>query len=176
MGNSISFISHYFTQELIESFIFIIVGAISIFLSLFFLGIIKYSFFKGMAIPLLIIGSLQLSVGAVIYNRTPKDIIRVKKMMTQNKHLLQQEELPRMEVVLSNFKLYKWIEISLILVGLTLFITLKKPTQKFWKGIALGLIIQASITLTLDIVAENRANDYKYRLQNSIEIHNNQYR
>jgi hypothetical protein len=59
----IGFEESYFKQEQIESLIFIILGILSICLALIFLGIIKYSFFKGMAVPLLASWSYTVNGG-----------------------------------------------------------------------------------------------------------------
>ena len=66
--NNVNFIHTYFTEERIESLFFIIIGSIAIALALIFLGIIKYSFFKGLAFPLLFIGIIQIIIGFNIYN------------------------------------------------------------------------------------------------------------
>ena len=63
-------ITTYLTEETIENAFFMIVGLITIALAFIFLGIIKYSFFKGMAIPLLVLGIIELSAGAISYNQS----------------------------------------------------------------------------------------------------------
>ncbi len=160
MNSSPDFITTYFTEEKIESLFFIIIGFTAIALAIFFLWIIKYSFFKGMAIPFLLIGSIQLSVGYSIYKRSPGDIYRVEQLVKNNQVHLKTTEVLRMESVIQNFTTYKWIEIALILSGLTLIILFKKSPQTFWKGLGLGLLIQASLTLCLDLIAEQRAEKY----------------
>ncbi len=160
MNNSLDFIINYFTEEKIESLFFIIIGIAAIVLSLFFLWIIKYSFFKGIAIPFLLIGTIQLIVGCSIYLRTPKDIVRVEQIIKTNPHQIQTTEIPRIETVLHNFMIYKWIEIACIILGFCLFMVFYKSSQIFWKGVGLGLLIQASLMLCLDIIAQQRADTY----------------
>jgi hypothetical protein len=70
-----------------------------------------------------------------------------------------------MKKVITNFELYKWIEIVLIAIGIVLFMYFKTSTQVFWKGLGLGLIIQASLMLSLDVVADKRAVSYINQLQ-----------
>ena len=65
-----------------------------------------------------------------------------------------------MKKVIQNFTIYKWIELALILVGISLFFLCKNSNVMFWKGLGLGLMIQASLMLTLDTVAEKRAAVY----------------
>lgn len=158
--NHLPFIQTYFTEEKIEGLFFIIIGSIAIILAIVFLAIIKYSFFKGMAIPLILIGFIQVIVGSNIYIRTPKDIERVEKIIGNQTQDLQTTEIPRVENVLQNFTIYKWIEITLIILGIILILNFYKSQQTFWKGLGLGLLIQACIMLSLDIIAEHRADIY----------------
>ena len=53
--------------------------------------------------------------------RSPKDTVRVNKMIAEDRSGIEQEELPRMETVMRNFKMIKWIEIVLMIAGLILF-------------------------------------------------------
>jgi hypothetical protein len=103
---------------------------------------------------------IQIAVGSTVYVRVPKDIERVEQMVSQQPQLLQTIEIPRMETVLQNFTIYKWIEITLIITGIILIIVFYKSPQTFWKGIGLGLLIQATIMLCLDIMAQYRADIY----------------
>ncbi len=159
------FIETYFIEERIESLFFIIIGVIAILLAGVFLGIIKYSFFKGMAIPLLLIGIIQLTIGTTIYMRSPEDKYRVTQMLINERSQIKTEELPRMEKVMQNFTIYKWIEITLIIGAIILFVTFYSSPQTFWKGLALGLLIQTSIVLSLDLIAEKRGQIYIEKLQ-----------
>jgi hypothetical protein len=169
MENTIHFVDVYFTEERIESLFFIIIGSITLLLSVFFLFIIKYSFFKGMSIPLLMIGLIQLTVGISVYNRSLKDIERVTYFINYKPEKIQTEELPRMEKVMNNFTIYKWIEVILIVASIILLIIFYSSPQTYWKGLALGLLIQAGIMLSLDVLAEKRGKNYMEKLQ---EIHN----
>lgn len=157
---SVNFVTTYFTEEKIESLFFIIVGVMTISLAFIFWFIIKYSFYTGSAFPFLLIGLIQLIVGTTVYIRSPKDIVKVEHIIKHEPQKIQTEELPRMETVMKSFTIYKWIEITLILIGVVLFMSFYNSSQTFWKGLGLGLIIQASIMLTLDIVAEKRGRTY----------------
>ncbi len=160
MIHSVNFVTTYFTEEEIESLFFIIVGVITISLAFIFWFIIKYSFYNGLAFPFLIIGLIQLIVGTTVYIRSPKDIVKVEHIIKHEPQKIQTEELPRMETVMKSFTIYKWIEIALILTGIILFMSFYNSSQTFWKGLGLGLIIQASLMLSLDIVAEKRGGTY----------------
>jgi len=160
MENSLDFITTYFTEEKIESLFFIIIGFITTLLACFFLWIIKYSFFKGIAFPFLLIGLIQIIVGSTIYQRTPKDILRVEQIIKVNPQHLQNTEIPRIEKVLQHFILYQWIEIWLLILSSCLIIIFYKSPQTFWKGIGLGLLIQAFSMFFLDMIAQHRAEIY----------------
>ena len=157
MNTTINFVNTYFTEEKIESLFILIIGITSIILALIFLSIIKYSFYKGLAFPLLIIGIIQLSVGSIIVKRSPKDIIRVEKIIKESPQKIGTEELPRMEKVIKNFRIYFWIEILFMLTGIIFFIYFYSSKQTFWKGLGLGLLIQATLLLSLDLIAKDRA-------------------
>ncbi len=159
------FIAIYFTEEKIQLLFVIILGIMSILLASTFLFIIKYSFFKGLAIPLLLIGVIQLTAGIIVYNRTPKDLERVQQFVKQSNDNIKTIELPRIEKVIQDFVIYKWIEVILIITGMILWVIFKDSYQTFWKGLALGLLIQASVMLSLDLVAEKRAKNYFIELQ-----------
>ena len=109
-----------------------------------------------MAVPLVAIALIQITVGTSVYFRSPKDILRVNQIVQIEKSKIQQEEIPRMEIVMKNFMIYRWIEILLLIVGFVLAFTF--PTQTFWKGI--GLAIQAGFMLLLDYFAESRGAVY----------------
>ena len=151
-------ITKYFNAEKSESIIFVLVGFLAILLSSYFLIKLKQPFYNGMAFSLIAIALIQLTVGSSVYLRSSKDIERVNQIVKTDKSKIQSEEIPRMEVVMKNFALYKWIEIALILVGLIMFFYFQPAT--IWKGIGLGLFIQAGFMLLLDFFAESRGKTY----------------
>ena len=61
-------IEKYFTAEKTESLLFIILGAAAIILAIVFFFLLKSNWQKGAAIPLLLIGALQLIAGYTIYS------------------------------------------------------------------------------------------------------------
>ena len=160
MDENIEFIKIYFTELKIESLFFIFIGVIAICLALIFWFIIKYSFYKGFAYPLLIIGIVQLTVGSIRFFKADYDVKRIEFYNVNKNEYLLQNELPRMEMVTTNFTLFIWIEIVLILLGVFLYFYFKPLNQVFWKGLGLGLFVQAVILLSLDLVAEKRNQTY----------------
>ena len=160
MPADISFAINYFNEEKITNLIIMIIGIISIVFSLVFLFIIKYSFFKGMAIPLLLIGMIQVTAGTIVYTRTAKDIIRIEEGFKTGITATKNSELIRMKKVDRNFVIYQWIEIALIFTGIILYSIFYRSKLVFWKGLALGLIIQASVILMVDSASKKNAEHY----------------
>jgi phosphate/sulfate permease len=151
-------IEKYFNAEKSESLLFVLVGIAAIGAALYFILKLKQPFYNGMAYPLIAVALIQIIVGTLVYFRSPKDIERVNQIVQNDKPKIQSEEIPRMEVVMKNFVIYRWIEILLILTGLVLAFMF--PTQTFWKGVGIGLAIQASFMLLLDYFAESRGAVY----------------
>jgi hypothetical protein len=150
----------YFAEERIQNLICLMLGSLSVILSLLFLFIIRYSFYKGMAVPLLVFGALQLAGSVMVFMRSEKDAIRVEQRMEQQPEKIDTGELARMQKVLKKITLYQWAEIILILAGLTLYLRFYRSSLTFWKGLGLGLAFQVSVVLVLDTMAKNRAEEY----------------
>ena len=73
-----------------------------------------------------------------------------------------------MQTVLKNFSIYKGIEmLLLIIIGVGMIAFLQRHDMAV--GIGVGLVLQAVITLTLDLLAEARSTDYLSAVQ-SISI------
>jgi hypothetical protein len=167
-----SFIYKYFIAEKQESLLFLIIGMVAILLAIVFWFFIKSnpSFFKGAAIPLLAIGLIQIVVGYTVYSRTDKQ----KKDIAYNIGIepvsfVKQTELPRMEKVMTNFIIYRWVEIAFIITGLVLiFIFKSNPDKSFWYGLGMALAIQAALMLCADYFAEKRGKVYTEELRKII--------
>ena len=151
-------ISAYFNAEKAESLLFISVGIVAIVTASYFLLKVKQPFYCGISYPLIIIGLIQLTVGASVYFRSPKDIQRVNQIIQTDKSKIQTEEIPRMKIVMKNFSLYKKIETGLMIVGLLMFLFLSGGSSL--KGVGTGLLIQALFMLILDLFAESRGKEY----------------
>lgn len=157
----------YFNGEKAESIIFILIGVFALALALYFFFALKSSFWKGVAIPFLIVALLEFVVGYTIVARSPKDIARVETFIQKEPQSIKTLEIPRMEKVMNNFMILRYLEIALIILGLALmYSSMRDP---FWRGIGLGLFIQASIVLSLDYFAERRGHIYLGYLKELIE-------
>lgn len=143
-------IEKYFNAEKYESLIFVLVGIVAITFASYFLIKLKQPFYNGMAYPLMAVAIIQIVVGSSVYLRSSKDIERVSAMVLNHKEKIETEEIQRMEVVMKNFKIYRWIEIGLLLVGIVLFYYF--DSLSIWKGVGFGLSIQSAFMLLLDFL------------------------
>ena len=154
-------IEKYFIAEKSESILFIVVGILAIVISLVFFFYIKSNFFKGAAIPFIIVGIMHLIVGYTIYNRSDADRKRNVYAYDLNPGELKNAEIPRMKTVATNFVYYRYTEIVLLLAGIILFVYFKNTPEKyFWKGLGMALALEALIRLGAEFFAEKRAKIY----------------
>ena len=164
-----SFIYKYFIAEKQESLLFLIIGIVAVLLASVFWFFIKSnpSFFKGAAIPLLAIGLIQIVVGYTVYSRTDKQQKDIAyNIGIEPVSFVKQTELPRMKKVITNFVVYRWVEIAFIITGIVLiFLFRSNPDKSFWYSFGIALAIQAIIMLGADYFAEKRALLYSKGLQ-----------
>ena len=158
-------ITIYFSAEKKNGLIFLCIGLIAIMLGLIFFFIYKKSYYKGLSVPLILIGLIQLFAGATIYNRSDRDALRNIQALTTNPSELREKELPRMVKVNRNFEVLKWVEIALVTTGLVMVLMPRKKKQlDFWRGLGLGIAAQAVLMLFADLLAEQRAHIYTTKL------------
>ncbi len=157
------FIKTYLSAEKSESLLFMMMGLMAIAFSAY--ALIKWSdaFYKGLAIPFIAIGLIQVVVGSSVYFRTNKQLAALEQLYQRSQTEFKLQETPRMEVVMKNFSVYKKVEIAFVVIGLLLI--LFASTQPFWLGVGVGMLLQGAIMLSLDIFAEKRGAEYIGHLQ-----------
>jgi membrane-bound ClpP family serine protease len=155
-------IEKYFIAEKLESLVFLIIGIIAVLAAIAFYFFIRSAFFKGAALPLLLIGIIQLVVGYTVYMRSDSDRSRNVYAYDMNPGELRSAEIPRMEKVNKNFVVYRWIEIALFAAGVILILVHgRNPEGRgFWYGFGMALAIQSFLMLSADYFAEKRALNY----------------
>jgi drug/metabolite transporter (DMT)-like permease len=159
-------IEKYFTGEKQESLLFIIIGLAAITTAVVFFFFLKTNFYKGAAIPLFLVGLLMGIVGYTVYKRSDDDRIRNVYAYDMNPSQLKESELPRMQTVMKNFVIYRWVEIFLFLVGAALYVYfIRDFNNDFWRGLGLALAVMALIALTADFFAEQRGKIYTKGIQ-----------
>ena len=160
-------IEKYFLAEKQESLFFLILGAFAIVAAVSFYFFLKNNFFKGAAIPLLVIGLVQIIVGYSVYSRSDNQRIENVYAYDMNPNKLKTEELPRMRTVSKNFQLYRLIEITFLVIGVALAIYFKSNERKtFIVGLGITLAIQSAIMLGADYFAEKRGLVFQQQLEN----------
>jgi drug/metabolite transporter (DMT)-like permease len=154
-------IEKYFNAEKAESLLFLGIGVAGIILAVVFWFVFKSPVYQGAVLPLLLIGLLLVVVGFTVYKRCDADRIRNVYAYDMNPAELKEKEIPRMEVVMKNFILYRYTEIALALIGLfLLFYFRNQAAQQFWSGLGMGLFCMALLALGADYFAEKRGHIY----------------
>ena len=154
-------IEKYFIAEKQESLLFLFIGIAGVVAAIVFFFFLKTNFYKGAAIPLLLIGLLLGIVGYTVYKRSDGDRQRNVYAYDMNPDELKTKELPRMKTVMKFFVIYRYTELFLLLTGIALFYySRNKETLQFWKGVGLSLAIMAFVALTADYFAEQRGKVY----------------
>lgn len=156
----------YFNAEQAESLVFFGLGVVAMAIAVWFFFFKNDAMFRGMAWPLALVALIQLGVGYTIYTRSPKDLARVENTLQNDRSRIQSEEIPRMEKVMQSFVIIRWTEIALILAGLGLFFFMKDSA--FWRGVGIGLAVQAALMLCADYFAEARGHVYLAELRRLI--------
>ncbi len=155
---------NYFTAEKNESLLFILIGIAAIAFSLYLWK--TGNQYKGMAYPLVAIALIQIVVGGTVYFRTDDQVRILTEQMNSAPVDFRTEELAKMKKVNDSFKLYKAIEIVLLVIGI--FMSYYFAESMTLYSVAIGLIAQSSLMLVADLFAERRAMQYVVRLQEFI--------
>lgn len=158
-------IERYFLAEKQAGLLVLIIGIIAVLLGIAFFFVFKGSLFKGAAVPLLALGLLECMVGNAIHKRSDADRVRLVYAYDMNPSLLKTDELPRMQTVNKNFKIYQGVEFGLAVLGIMLMLYYRvEPHRSFWVGFGLTLIIQAVLLFGLETMAAQRSKEYTRKL------------
>jgi hypothetical protein len=146
----------YFAAEKHESLLFMAIGAAAIIASVVLF--MTASSYRGMSYPLVVIALIQIAVGGSVYFRTDTQVAALSAQMSREPAAYKAAELARMEKISKNFEIYKVIEIVLLAAGIVMAYALRRSDTFY--AVAIGLIMQASVMLVLDLFAERRADTY----------------
>lgn len=154
-------IEKYFIAEKQESLLFLLIGIAGLITAIVFFFFLRTNFYKGAAIPLLLIGLLLGIVGYTVYKRSDEDRKRNVYAYDMNPSQLKDKELPRMKMVMKNFIIYRYTELFLLLAGVALYIYfIRDIKHDFWRGFGLALALMALLALAADFFAEKRGKIY----------------
>ena len=146
----------YFVGEKQESVLFMLAALMA-------LGLAIWLWTQGhrlrwMALPLVVVALMQLVVGVTIFARTDAQLAKLSTQLVSAPAEFKQAETERMQTVMTHFKMYKTVELVLLLVGACLIGFFSKWDAA--TGIGIGLVVQAGFTLALDLFAEARGDAY----------------
>ena len=101
---------------------------------------------------------LQLGIGIGLFVKTDAQVGALQSQLATSREAMTATELPRMEKVQQNFVLLEIVWVAMVVIGALVAWRMKEhPTVS---GIALGVLINASVLLAFDIVAERRGATY----------------
>lgn len=154
-------IEKYFLAEKNLSILFMVVGGLAIVSAiLFFLGL-KTNFYKGAAIPLIVIGLFHVAVSYAGFKKADNDRIKNVYSYDMDPAHLKEKELPRMEKFSKNLHYFLLAETLLFVLGIGLFVYFKNENSKlFLAGLGLTLAIEAALTFGADMYAKQLAQSY----------------
>ena len=114
--------------------------------------------FRAIAFPLGLVALAQIGVGAVLVARTDKQVAALKKGLAEEEATTRAKEIARVEKVNVSFRWIELAEVALLAIGVTLAVFFRsRPTVT---GIGMGIMLQSSLMLVFDLVAEQRAHVY----------------
>lgn len=159
-------IEQYFSAEKQGSMYFLAVGIVAVIAAIVLFFVLKTPFYKGVAVPMLVVGLVAGAVGFTIYNRSDADRIRNVYAYDMDSSQLKQKEFPRMQKVMKSFNIIIIFEVVFLAVAVCLFFYFRSnPDQQLWSGIGAGLFLMAVAALLLDMAAQRRAAVYTKGLE-----------
>jgi hypothetical protein len=159
-------IEKYFIAEKQECLVFLVIGIAAILLGLILHFMVKTQVCRGAAIPLLVLGLIQVVAGYTVYIKSDDQRVSQVYAYDMNPDQLKTVELTRMRKVKTHFQIYRWIEIGAFVAGIILFIAFQDPSGKiFWLGFGISLTLMAAELFTADFIAEKRAVYYTSQLE-----------
>lgn len=159
-------IEQYFSAEKQGSVFFLAVGIVAVIAAVVLFFVLKSPFYKGVAVPMLVVGLVAGAIGFTIYKRSDADRIRNVYAFDMDPSQLKQQEFPRLQKVMKSFSIIIILEIVFLVIGICLFFYFRtNAVQQLWSGIGAGLFIMAVAALFLDFAAQRRAAVYTKGLE-----------
>jgi hypothetical protein len=147
----------YFSAERQAGVVAVLLGALSLAAALYLWS--ARSPFGAATWPLILIGAVELGLGGALIVRTPAQVRRLDAAFASSPQAAAGEESRRMARVNRAFRVIMAGELALITLGASLTFFLRMRNE-MWSGIGMGLLLQASVLLVFDVIAERRAHAY----------------
>jgi hypothetical protein len=113
---------------------------------------------RSFAVTLGIVALAEIALGVGLYARTGPQVRRLTEQLDSDPEAFYSAEAPRMSRVQRNFVVIEYIEL-LIVVG-SAITAISSKARPGLTGVALGLLISASVLLAFDLFAERRGAEY----------------
>lgn len=146
----------YFTAEKYEAVAFFLVGCMAFGFGVLLL--VHGGPYRFAAIPLIAVSLAQISVGAGVFVRTDRQVDTLTARWQSDRGAFRSEETARMQTVMTNFRVYKTVEIAVLVLGIALVLLFPQRERLYSAGI--GCIGQAALMLVFDLFAEHRGREY----------------
>lgn len=117
---------------------------------------------RAFALTLLVWGTLEFGLGAGLYLRTGPQVVDLLRDLARDAAAFYASEGARMAKVQRNFVVLEAVWLGAIAVTGVLGVVMKKSPLA--SGIALGILVNVSVLLAFDIVAERRGAIYERAL------------
>jgi hypothetical protein len=111
------------------------------------------------AITLGLVALAEIALGIGLYARTGPQVRRLEEQLRSNEANFYAAEGARMARVQRNFVLVEYVELFVIITTAVAAVALKRRHGVI-SGVAIGLLINASILLAFDLLAERRGGEY----------------
>lgn len=118
---------------------------------------------KWIGIPFVVLGAIQVVVGATVFLRTDAQVATLVAQARDGPARFRDEESARMQRVVRSFRTYKTVAFVVLALGVAL-VAVSRGRASFLSG-GVGCVVQASITLVLDLAAERHATVYLERVR-----------
>lgn len=146
----------YFTAEKHGGLLLIALAVASVALAIYLFA--TKSLFSAMAWPILVLGGLELVIGATVAGRAASQVAELEAGLQATRAQTVTGEVERMARVNTTFVAIKKVEIALIAVSI-LFL-LVRPAPATLGALGLGILLQSAVLLVFDTFAHHRAVHY----------------
>ena len=113
---------------------------------------------RSFAITLAVVATAEIGLGVGLYVRTGPQVERLAEQLRSEAAGVRAAETIRMTRVQRNFVVIEYVELCLI--GVTAIAAFLLKVRPGPSGVALGLLINASLLLAFDLLAERRGDQY----------------